>query len=146
MYPYNRKFKMYFWIVYDKSPPGSLPTTATIFDTLYPNQPNTWTVGREVCHRFVVKKKWTVGLSSNGTDPTKAVAQGYTGPGPCEQFKTCNKFFKRLGVSTEWKNSVGGDIGDIKQGAMYLVGAPEGGGVINVHARFRVYFKSVGNQ
>jgi hypothetical protein len=31
MYPYNRKFKMYFWIVYDKSPSGSLPTTATIF-------------------------------------------------------------------------------------------------------------------
>nr|AWB97033.1 coat protein [Sweet potato symptomless virus 1] len=135
-------YYMQWWLVYDKASTGTLPATSTIFDTFYQNFPNTWTVARDVCHRFIVKRKWKTILTSNGVDISK--------PGqicaPAKQRVGVNKFFKKLGVKTEWKNSSTGDIGDIKSGALYLIGAPSHGVVCNVYGRFRVYFKSVGNQ
>jgi hypothetical protein len=94
----------------------------------------------------VVKKTWTVMLECNGVDPSKAQSASYYGPGPCNQVKFVSKFFKRLGVSTEWKNSSTGDVGDIKEGAMYIVVAPSQKSDVYVNGYFRVYFKSVGNQ
>nr|QFU95482.1 coat protein [Chickpea chlorotic dwarf virus] len=136
-----------FWLVYDKAPGTSVPGTGDIFEgpSLFPNQPWTWSVSRAACHRFVVKKTWSCIVEANGIDPTKAQSASYYGPGPCNQFKSCNKFFKRLGVSTEWKNSATGDVGDIKEGALYVVGAPSQQADVYVNGYFRVYFKSVGN-
>nr|QRG29200.1 putative CP [Nymphoides mastrevirus A] len=137
-----------FWLVYDKSPGASIPSTGDIFEgpVLFPHNPKVWSVSRAACHRFVVKKTWTVVLESNGIDPGKAQSAGYNGPGPCNQVKFVSKFFKRLGVSTEWKNSGTGDVGDIKEGALYIVCAPSQKSDVYVNGYFRVYFKSVGNQ
>ena len=137
-----------FWLVYDKNPGSSLPGTSDIFDgaATFKDNPWTWSVSRAVCHRFVVKKTWTCVVESNGVDPGKAQSSSYYGPGPCNQVKTCSKFFKRLGVSTEWKNSATGDVGDIKEGALYIIGAPSQKSDVYVNGYFRVYFKSVGNQ
>nr|APT69204.1 coat protein [Chickpea chlorotic dwarf virus] len=137
-----------FWLVYDKSPGSIVPSTGDIFEgpSLFPNNPWTWTVSRAACHRFVVKKTWTVTVEANGVDPGKAQSSSYYGPGPCNQVRTCTKFFKRLGVSTEWKNSATGDVGDIKEGALYIVGAPSQQADVYVNGYFRVYFKSIGNQ
>nr|AGT45359.1 capsid protein [Chickpea chlorotic dwarf virus] len=137
-----------FWLVYDKAPGANVPSTSDIFEgpSLFPNNPWTWTVSRAACHRFVVKKTWTCIVESNGIDPGKAQGSTYYGPGPCNQIRSCNKFFKRLGVSTEWKNSATGDVGDIKEGALYIVGAPSQKSDVYVNGYFRVYFKSVGNQ
>nr|AGT45327.1 capsid protein [Chickpea chlorotic dwarf virus] len=147
---YSKVFKcpFTFWLVYDKAPGASVPSTGDIFEgpSLFPANPWTWTVSRAACHRFVVKKTWSVVVESNGVDPGKAQSSSYYGPGPCNQIKSCNKFFKRLGVSTEWKNSSTGDVGDIKEGALYIVGAPSQKSDVYVNGYFRVYFKSVGNQ
>ncbi|AFD63017.1 coat protein [Chickpea chlorosis virus-E] len=140
------KFPVHFWLVYDKNPGDTNPLPSAIFDSLYQDQPGTWTVTRNVCHRFVVKKSWSVMLESNGIDPSKSQSTSYYGPGPCNNWRHMTKFFKRLGVSTEWKNSSTGDVADIKEGALYLVCAPSGGATIKVGGRFRMYFKSVGNQ
>ncbi|AFD63072.1 coat protein [Tobacco yellow dwarf virus-A] len=140
------KFPIYFWLVYDKNPGDSNPSPSAIFDSLYQDQPGTWTVTRNVCHRFVVKKTWSCMLESNGVDPNAKQGSSYYGPGPCYQWRHVTKFFKRLGVSTEWKNSSTGDVADIKEGALYLVCAPGGGATVRVGGRFRMYFKSVGNQ
>lgn len=143
---YVRKYPVHFWLVYDKNPGTSVATPSTIFDSLYQDQPETWTVTRNVCHRFVVKKHWKCMLESNGIDPSKQQSGSYYGPGPCNTWREVNKFFKRLGVSTEWKNSATGDVADIKEGALYFVVAPGNGATIRVGGRFRMYFKSVGNQ
>nr|AGT45379.1 capsid protein [Chickpea chlorotic dwarf virus] len=137
-----------FWLVYDKAHGVNNPSTSDIFEgpSLIPNYPWTWTVSRAACHRFVVKKTWTCIVESNGIDPGKAQGSTYYGPGPCNQIVRCSKFFKRLGVSTEWKNSATGDVGDIKEGALYIVGAPSQKSDVYVNGYFRVYFKSVGNQ
>lgn len=141
------KYNVYFWLVYDTSPGGNMPTPSSIFDTTYDTLPVTWTVSRDVCHRFVVKKKWKVTLSTNGLDPTKQTAElGVRDGTPANNRVDINRFFKRLGVKTEWKNSQNGGIGDIKSGALYLVIAPSNGANVYCYARFRMYFKSVGNQ
>ncbi|XVE65254.1 hypothetical protein DITRI_Ditri07aG0166400 [Diplodiscus trichospermus] len=139
------KYNVYGWIVYDKSPTGSMPTCSSIFDTFYDTRPVTWTVSRDVCHRFVVKKKFKVQMSSNG----KADARAQTSQGmgtPCNDIVDVVKFFNKLGVRTEWKNNTTGEIGDIKSGGLYLCLASSCGYTCNVYGRFRVYFKSVGNQ
>ncbi|ADQ52695.1 V1 [Chickpea redleaf virus] len=148
VWPLVCRVPVVFWLVYDKFPGASLPSTGDIFDGPVPfkNNPWVWTVSRAVCHRFVVKKTWTVILESNGVDPTKKQSSSYYGPGPCNQWRVSNKFFKRLGVSTEWKNSSTGDVGDIKEGALYIVVAPSQSCDVYVNGYFRVYFKSVGNQ
>lgn len=140
---YIATIRMYYWLVYDKAPTGTVPTAGAIFDSFLNTEPVTWTASRDVCHRFVVKKTWSVQLSTNGLDPSKA----YTTPAaPAKQVDRQTKFFKKLGVTTEWKNTREGGIGDIKEGALYIVGAPSYGFTVNVNARFRVYFKSVGYQ
>nr|QRG29208.1 CP [Pteris mastrevirus A] len=140
---YSRNMQMYWWLVYDKTPTGTLPTTSQIFDTLYKERHVTWMVNRDVCHRFVVKKKWTTSLSSNGVSADKI---NETVCALAKQSVNQVKLFKRLGVKTEWKNTTTGEIGDVKAGALYLVGAPTDGFKINLYGRFRMYFKSVGNQ
>lgn len=54
LYGYTTKYDMYWWLVYDKSPTGVAPSTSTIFDATYNDKPIMWTIGRDVCHRFVV--------------------------------------------------------------------------------------------
>nr|QRG29219.1 putative CP [Tripterygium mastrevirus A] len=142
-YNFVMKTEVCGWIVYDKSPSKDMPTPGSIFDTLYDRWPITWTVSRDVCHRFVVKKFFRIPMSCNGIDPTKASTVAGT---PCNNRVGVRKFWKRLGVRTEWSNKGDGGVGDIKSGAMYLVLAPSNGFSVDVYGRFRVYFKSVGNQ
>jgi hypothetical protein len=123
-----------------------MPGTSEIFDQLFKDYPSTWKVQRNVSNRFIVKRRFAVTVEANGVDPTKSQSSSYYGPGPCNQCKTLNKFIKRLGCATEWKNNSTGDVGDIKEGALYFIVAPSMGTKINVYGKFRLYFKSVGNQ
>lgn len=140
--------KCYWWIVYDRFPSGQLPTASQIFDTFFMDYPNTWTVSRDVCHRFVVKHKWSTTVKSNGGG---ANSRSTAVTNPCVPFElgvAHNKFFKKLGCATEWKSTSGGDIRDIKSGALYLVAAGDCGKDLTplVNGRFKTYFKSVGYQ
>nr|AFN80690.1 capsid protein [Chloris striate mosaic virus] len=134
------------WLVYDASPTGSAVTPKDIFG--YPeglvNWPTTWKVARAVSHRFIVKRRWVFTMESNGS----RFDRDYTNlPAAIPQsLPVLNKFAKQLGVRTEWKNAEGGDFGDIKSGALYLVMAPANGAVFVARGNVRVYFKSVGNQ
>lgn len=138
------QYPVYFWLVYDKTPGRGLPVVGTIFDTTYSTLPCTWMVQRAVCHRFVVKKHWSMKLESNGVEVLKKGERPMLGP--VHNAGSCVKFHKRLGVSTEWKNSASGDVGDIKEGALYFICAPSLGSNVVITGKFRVYFKSVGNQ
>ena len=137
------KYKMYWWLVYDASPGDRVPVTDFIFDRMKAHSPGLWMIKRELCHRFVVKKKWSIVLTIARCDLTKAKTAGKT---PVMGFVDQSMFFKKLGVKTEWKNSTGGDIGDLKTGALYIVGALSYDFKVNCNAKFRVYFKSVGYQ
>jgi hypothetical protein len=137
------KFNVHWWIVYDRSPTGSLPNISTIFDCTFASRPVTWTVNRDACHRFVVKKHWTTAMSCNGIEPDRAAQ--VTGP-PANQKVEQTKFFKKLGVKTEWKNVGTGLIGDVKAGALYIIGMPANEMTVNVFGSFRMYFKSTGLQ
>ncbi|WOF76331.1 capsid protein [Brachypodium phoenicoides associated virus 2] len=107
------------WLVYDAQPSAAAPSCKSIFsyNTDLATQPITWKVGREVCHRFVVKRRWVFTLETNGytagTDLT-----GKPCVPPCNRSVYFHKFCKRLGCRTEWKNSSGGTLGDIKTGAL----------------------------
>ena len=107
------------------------------------HSPGLWMIKRESCHRFVVKKKWSTVLTVAGCDFTKAEIAGKT---PVIGFVDQSMFFKKLGVKTEWKNSTGGDIRDLKTGALYIVGAPSYDFKVNCNVKFRVYFKSIDYQ
>ncbi|KAH7543674.1 hypothetical protein FEM48_Zijuj02G0210300 [Ziziphus jujuba var. spinosa] len=129
--------KCYWWVIYDRYPNGQLPTASTIFDTFFQDFPNTWSISRDVCHRFVVKHKWVTTVKSNGSGATKTNQV----KSPCVPYElgvAQNKFFKKLGCATEWKSTSSGDIGDIKSGALYLVAAGDGGKDLApyVNARF----------
>ncbi|ADN93258.1 coat protein [Digitaria didactyla striate mosaic virus] len=134
------------WLVYDAAPSGTAVTAQEIFgfpDGLK-NWPTTWKVARSVSHRFIVKRRWVFTLESNGSN----FATGYSS-NPCaipQSLPVLNKFAKQLGVRTEWKNTAGGDFGDIKSGALYLVLAPANGLTFVARGNIRMYFKSVGNQ
>ncbi|ASA49173.1 capsid protein [Rice latent virus 2] len=106
------------WLVYDAQPTGEMPAASTIFPHVadMATAPCTWKVGREVCHRFVVKRRWVITLETNGR-VAGTVFQGANGVPPCNRTVYFHKFCKRLGVRTEWKNTSGGSIGDIKTGA-----------------------------
>ena len=93
----------------------------------------------------MVKRRFKQILSTTNTDNVKAWKQG-NGEVPTDCQVDFNRFIKGLGVRTEWKNSTSGDIADIKAGALYLVIAPSNGVTLNVYARFKMYFKSIGNQ
>ena len=126
-----------------QTPNGTLPDIGVIFDNQFKSAPQTWMVNRDVCHRFVVKKMWHNKLTTNGIDPTKDCTQSAY---PANFYIPVKKFFSKLACKTEWKSTAGGDIGDIKSGALYLIGSPRGQVKYQVQGKFRMYFKSVGNQ
>ncbi|AFN80718.1 capsid protein [Sporobolus striate mosaic virus 2] len=134
------------WLVYDAQPTGTIPGLGTIFDLVdnFTEYPTTWKVNRDMGHRFVIKRRWTFTLQSDGhlgsNDYSRAPAA------PCKYMIAFNKFVKRLGVRTEWRNTTTGDIGDVSRGALYIVMARGNAWSYEVRGRIRVYFKSVGNQ
>ena len=141
------KSKMDWWLVYDAAPTDKMPTTDDIFDRFYTTMPGLWMVKRDLSHRFIVKKSWCNVITVDGHDPSKNVITDKTFTAPSHIFVDSSKFYKKLGVRTEWKGgSSNGDITDIKKGALYIVGAPSYDFTVNVYAKFRIYFKSVGNQ
>ncbi|ULE36139.1 coat protein [North American maize-associated mastrevirus] len=135
------------WLIYDAAPIGAMPTTKTIFG--YPDEltdhPYTWKVAREGVHRFVIKRRWVFKLESNGI-PNGTTFTTSGGGTPCQKSLYFSRFVKRLGCRTEWKNSVNGQIGDIKNGALYIAVAPGLGNAFDVVGTCRMYFKSTGNQ
>ena len=94
-------------------------------------------------HRFIVIKKWKSYLTVTGFDITKA-APNVAFPG--HVFVDQRKFFRRLGVRTDWGNGTTGEVAGIKSGALYLVGAPAYDFNVQAYAKFKVYFNSVGNR
>ena len=140
------KYKMYWWLVYDAAPVGQMPECSTIFETFIDGMPGLWLVNRDMAHRFIVKKHWSVVMIVTGCDVSVDLPNGRSAV-PAHVFVDSSKFYKKLGVRIEWKGgTTGGQIGDIKKGALYLVGAPSYDFKVQVSAKFRVYFKSVGNQ
>lgn len=134
------------WLVYDAQPTGIMPGTNDIFDFVEGFQylPHIWKVKRDLCHRFIVKRRWMINLETNGAN----YATDYsTRPVVAPKYRcTFHKFVKRLGVRTEWKNSDTGVISDIQRGALYFIMAPGNNVTLNARGYFRMYFKSVGNQ
>ena len=140
------KYKMYWWLIYDAEPVRQMSDCNTIFETYMAGMPGLWLVKRDMAHRFIVKKHWSVVMTVTGIDPSKAMPNGKCCT-PAHVFVDSSKFYKKLGVRTEWKGgTTGGQIADIKKGALYLVGAVSYDFKVNVSAKFRVYFKSVCNQ
>nr|APD29123.1 coat protein [Sugarcane chlorotic streak virus] len=135
------------WLVYDAQPTGNAPQVTDIFP--HPDSlvafPYTWKVGREVCHRFVVKRRWTFTMESDGRIGSDIPRSTDAWP-PCKRSIYFHKFVTGLGVKTEWKNVADGGVGAIKKGALYFVIAPGNGQEFTVHGNARLYFKSVGNQ
>ncbi|AST11808.1 capsid protein [maize striate mosaic virus] len=135
------------WVVYDAKPTGNQVTCKTIFG--YPDglvdYPTTWKVARDVAHRFVVKKRWTYRMESNGSNSSKDWSNG-TGIPPCNRSVYVKQFVSKLNCRTEWKNTTGGDYGDIKGGALYVVLAAGQGMEHMAYGTTRMYFKSIGNQ
>ncbi|AFN80714.1 capsid protein [Sporobolus striate mosaic virus 1] len=145
-FAYANKSTHVMWLVYDAQPSGRLPATSDIFDYVEGFQyiPHVWKVRRDLCHRYIVKRKWMINLETNGASfGVDFSSRPVTAPKYRASF---HKFVKRLGVRTEWKNSDTGEIGDIQRGALYLVVAPGNNVPINIRGYFRLYFKSVGNQ
>ena len=65
---YCMKHNMYWWLIYDTQHAGSAPDTNMIFEKINTNCPSLWIVKREMCHRFIVKKKWKTVLTVGGFD------------------------------------------------------------------------------
>nr|AHX84147.1 capsid protein [Sugarcane white streak virus] len=137
------------WLVYDAQPTGTKPEPKDIFDydTGLSQSPMTWSVQRALCNRFVVKRRWKFELSVNGVSAAEDFSDnrvsGKTIPYSRRGF---DKFCKRLATRTEWKNTEGGDIGDIQKGALYVIAAPGNAMEFQAIGNIRVYFKSVGLQ
>ena len=115
------KYNMYWWLVYDCQHADKAPEPKDIFEQIGVNSPGLWIVNREQCHRYIVKKKWKTVLSVAGFDVSKSTTGGYV---PCHVFVDQKKFFKKLGVRTDWQSNTSGEVGAIKTGALYLIGAP----------------------
>nr|UDN65346.1 coat protein [Digitaria streak virus] len=135
------------WLVYDAQPSGQVPAVTDIFphDTTLQSFPYTWKVGREVCHRFVVKRRWCFTMETNGRIGSDKPPSNAVWP-PCKRSIYFHKFATGLGVKTEWKNTTDGGVGSIKKGALYFVIAPGSGIDFTLFGTCRMYFKSVGNQ
>nr|UDN65909.1 coat protein [Digitaria streak virus] len=135
------------WLVYDDQPSGQVPAVIDIFrhDTTLQSFPYTWKVGREVCHRFVVKRRWCFTMETNGRIGSDKPPSNAVWP-PCKRSIYFHKFATGLGVKTEWKNTTDGGVGSIKKGALYFVIAPGSGIDFTLFGTCRMYFKSVGNQ
>nr|QOK63151.1 coat protein [Wheat dwarf India virus] len=135
------------WLIYDAQPTGNKPSPKDIFgysDSLN-SWPTTWMVSREQCHRFVVKRRLTFTLETNGRLASDVPPSNVVWP-PCKKSINFHKFAKGLGVRTEWKNKTDGGIGSIKKGALYFVIAPGNGVEGRMFGTIRMYFKSIGNQ
>ena len=137
------KYNMYWWLIYNVSKSNEAPSTNDIFEKISTNTTNLWMVKREMVHRFIVKKKWKTCLTVTGFDITKAAPNGAF---PGNVFVDQRKFFRRLGVRTDWANGTIGEVAGINSGALYLVGAPAYDFNVQAYAKFKVYFKSVGNR
>lgn len=135
------------WLIYDAQPNGTQPTLKDIFayDASQVAWPYLWKVSREACHRFVVKRRYTFHLETNGRRNDEVPPQNAVWT-PCRTSCYFHKFAKGLGVRTEWKNNTDGGIGSIKKGALYFAIAPGNGIEFNLFGRNRLYFKSIGNQ
>ena len=134
---------IHWFIVVDMAPAGTLPAISDIFDNQFANAPQTWLVNRAQSRRFVIKHRWHNQLSTNGIDPTKVCTSGVT---PANFYIPVNLFYDKLACKTEWKSVSTGLLADIKSGALYLIGAPRANVKFQVQGKFRMYFKSIGNQ
>ncbi|WOF76319.1 capsid protein [Brachypodium phoenicoides associated virus 1] len=141
---YVNRARNVVWLVYDVHPQGTLPKMQDIFNVIpgCTNKPEVWKVNRDVKSRFIVKRRWVFITETNGVSALKANEPC----NPCASQVYFNKFVKRLGVRTEWKNTATGDIGDISKGALYLCIAPGNNMSFAARGGITVYFKSVGNQ
>ena len=137
------RYNMYWWLIYDVGHSNTAPSTDDIFEKIATNCPNLWMVKREMVHRFIVKKKWKTCLTVTGFDVTKAAPNGAF---PGNVFVDQRKFFRRLGVRTDWGSGQSGEVAGIKSGALYLIGAPSYDFNVQAYAKFKMYFKSVGNR
>lgn len=97
-----------FMIVYDKRPTGSLPAVTDILvsasATSLNNDANSG--------RFKILKRWDEVLIGNATAPAN-----YTEA----MFKNCEFYLPLKGLPTTFKAAGTGAIGDIEDGALYLV-------------------------
>nr|AIY33467.1 capsid protein [Maize streak virus]AIY33471.1 capsid protein [Maize streak virus]AIY33475.1 capsid protein [Maize streak virus] len=135
------------WLVYDTTPGGQAPTTKQIFaynDNLAA-WPTTWKVSRELCHRFVVKRRWLFTMETDGRIGSDIPPSNVSWK-PCKRNINFHKFTSGLGVRTMWKNVTDGGVGSIQRGALYMCIAPGNGVTFTAHGQTRLYFKSVGNQ
>lgn len=147
--------RLYHWLVYDSEPKQAMPASEDIFTMPWNVLPNSWTVQRAWTHRFIVKRKWTVDLVSDGKKVGSKTVDARYNYVVGRNIKDVNHFIKGLRVPTEWMNTGDGKIGDIKKGALYLVSATRGGvtgdsastafGVV-CNFTHACYFKSVGLQ
>nr|AIY33608.1 capsid protein [Maize streak virus] len=144
---YSNRGTGVMWLVYDTTPGGNAPTTQDIF--AYPSAlkawPTTWKVSRELCHRFVVKRRWLFTMETDGRIGSDTPPSNQSWP-PCKRNVDFHKFTNGLEMRTHWKNVTDGGVGAIQRGALYLVIAPGNGITFTAHGQTRLYFKSVGNQ
>ena len=82
-------------------------------------------------------------FNCNRFDVTKAAPNGAF---PGNVFVDQRKFFRRLGVRTDWGSGQSGEVAGIKSGALYLIGAPSYDFNVQAYAKFKMYFKSIGNR
>lgn len=152
---YVTPIRMYHWLVYDAEPKQAMPEATDIFTMPWNILPAAWTVQRAWAHRFIVKRKWTVDLVSDGKKVGSKTADARYNYVVGRNIKDVSQFIKGLRVSTEWMNTGDGKIGDIKKGALYLVSCTRGGvtsdsasvsfGVV-CNFTHACYFKSIGLQ
>ena len=119
--------RLYHWLVYDAEPKQAMPDATDIFTMPWNLLPSTWTVQRAWSHRFVVKRKWSVNLVTDGRKVGSKTVDSRYNYVVGKNIVDTNKFFKGLRVTTEWMNTGDGKIGDIKKGALYLISSTRGG-------------------
>lgn len=100
-------------IVYDKRPTGSLPSLTDIF-----NQANTYSLNKDDnSGRFRILKRWDASLAGN----TSPDASGDYASLTETTGVTCDFFLPIQMLPTTYKSAGTGGIGDIEEGALYLV-------------------------
>lgn len=97
-----------FMIVYDKRPTGALPTITDILASASVNAMN----NDANAGRFTIIKRWDDILLGNATAPAN-----YTD----SMYKACDYYLPLKGLPTVYKAAGTGAIGDIEEGALYLV-------------------------
>ncbi len=119
-------------IVHDKRPTGSLPAITDIYETIDANtRRNELGFGR-----FTVIKEWDCMLKGQGTAGTE---------NPQENYIKRLKGGKKIKIFTRYKGATGG-IGEITQGALYLVTMGDKASVSagsDADMYFRIHFKDI---